>query len=236
MPSPKIDKFLQSVLAQVKFPFDKAAIRSELENHLLDRIQEYLDEGYDEETAARLAVEGMGDPKEIGTELNKQHNPFIGWLWKLTNGALIMLVIINIFLAGIPIALSLVAYNPAEDIPDTEIVYNLKIDEKVRLDDKVIQFTDVILEKNGDLNIAYKYYDTRFWRKGWIVGGIGTISDNFGNIYRSSSDYSTGGIITKGVRTVKKFDQAAEKLIISYDNYNRSYRMEIPLKAGEEFE
>ncbi|MEM5818034.1 MAG: permease prefix domain 1-containing protein [Desulfitobacterium hafniense] len=81
MPSPELDNFLRNVLSHVKFSFDRKAICSELESHLWDRIEDYLEQGYDEATAERLAVEGMGDPKEIGIELNKQHNPIIGWLW-----------------------------------------------------------------------------------------------------------------------------------------------------------
>jgi|GEM_PF-2683005 len=65
MPSPEPEDFLhpedflQKVLAEIKFPFDKAAIRSELESHLMDRMEEYLEAGYDEETAEGLAVKGM---------------------------------------------------------------------------------------------------------------------------------------------------------------------------------
>ncbi len=190
---PELDDFLRTVLSYVKFSFDKKAIRSELESHLWDRIEDYLEQGYEEEAAVHLAVEGMGEPKEIGIE----------------------------------------ADDPAKDIPPTDIVYDLKVDEKVYLDDTVIEFTRVILKKNGELSIIYKYYDTRFWGRGWSLGGIGRISDNLENEYWSGSGSSNGGIVTKGIRTFKDFDKTAETLIISYDHFNRSYRVEIPLKAGD---
>ncbi|AFM01125.1 hypothetical protein Desde_2820 [Desulfitobacterium dehalogenans ATCC 51507] len=236
MPSPKIDDFLRSVLSHVKFSFDKRAIHSELEGHLLDRIEEYLEQGYDEETAERLSVEGMGDPEEIGTELNKQHNPVIGWLWRLTHTAVVLLVAVNLFMIGIPLIDSLRVYDPAKDIPPTDIVYDLMVNEKVRLDDSVIKFTRIILKKNGELSIIYKYYDTRFWGTGWSFSGIGNISDNLGNDYWAGSGASNGGIVTRGIRTFENFDKTAEMLIISYENYNRSYRVEIPLKAGDVIE
>ncbi|CDX02314.1 hypothetical protein SDC9_10977 [bioreactor metagenome] len=190
---PELDDFLRTVLSYVKFSFDKKAIRSELESHLWDRIEDYLEQGYEEAAAVHLAVEGMGEPKEIGIE----------------------------------------ADDPAKDIPPTDIVYDLKVDEKVYLDDTVIEFTRVILKKNGELSIIYKYYDTRFWGRGWSLGGIGRISDNLENEYWSGSGSSNGGIVTKGIRTFKDFDKTAEILIISYDHFNRSYRVEIPLKAGD---
>ncbi|KTE89926.1 permease prefix domain 1-containing protein [Desulfitobacterium hafniense] len=190
---PELDDFLRTVLSYVKFSFDKKAIRSELESHLWDRIEDYLEQGYEEEAAVHLAVEGMGEPKEIGIEADE----------------------------------------PSKDIPPTDIVYDLKVDEKVYLDDTVIEFTRVILKKNGELSIIYKYYDTRFWGRGWSLGGIGRISDNLENEYWSGSGSSNGGIVTKGIRTFKDFDKTAEILIISYDHFNRSYRVEIPLKAGD---
>ncbi|SHN77905.1 permease prefix domain 1-containing protein [Desulfitobacterium chlororespirans] len=233
---PELDDFLRTVLSHVKFSFDKKAIRSELESHLWDRIEEYLEQGYEKEAAVHLAVEGMGEPKEIGIELNKQHNPLIGWLWWLTNKAVVLLVAINLLFYGIPIMDSLTAYDPAKDILPTDIVYDLKVDEKVCLDDTVLEFTRVILKKNGELSIIYKYYDTRFWGRGWSLGGIGRISDNLENEYWSGSGSSNGEIVTKGIRTFTNFDKTAEILIISYDHFNRSYRVEIPLRAGDVIE
>lgn len=68
---------------------------------------------------------------------------------------------------------------------------------------------------------------------GWSFGSIGTIKDNLGNEYFDGSGSSSGGIITKGVRTVSNFSSEADILIIEYDLYNRYYKVEIPLKTGD---
>lgn len=233
MLSAKGEEFLQDILSFVKFPFDKAAIKSELESHLIDKIDDYFEQGYDQEIAEQLSIKDMGDAKEIGIELNKQHNPVIGWLWKITNILAVLFLIVNVYSIGGPLVHLLTSGNPVNDIQEANIVYNVEVDEKVKLDDMVIHVTNVVLEKNGDLNIIYEYYDTKLWGAGWSSSGIGKISDNLGNEYWSGSGSGSGGIISKQRRTVENFSLEADTLIISYDNYNRKYRIEIPLRKVE---
>ena len=52
--------------------------------------------------------------------------------------------------------------NSVMDIPKSNIVYKLDIDEKVKLDDRTIRFTNIIYEKNGNMNITYEYYNPKF--------------------------------------------------------------------------
>lgn len=233
MLSPKGEEFLDDVLSFIKFPFDRATIRQELESHLQDKFEDYIEQGYDEETAEQLSVSNMGDAKTIGTELNREHNPFLGWLWVLTRYAVILLIIVNVFLVGVSVVMPLFRSNLINRIPKSNIVYNIKVDKKVGLDDTVIHFTNVILEKDGQLDIFYDYYDTKLWGTGWSLGDIGTISDDLGNVYRSGSGSGQPGIISQNRRTVDHFSSEANILIISYDNFNRKYRVEIPLKAGD---
>lgn len=237
MPLLKKDKFLKEVLSYVKFPFDRGDIKRELENHMLDKMESYAEEGYDKETAEELCINDMGDPKEIGIQLNKQHNPIIGWMWKITNVIVVLFLIVNVFIVGSILlsylGKSLFDGNMVNDIPKSNIVYRIDIDEKVKLDDTVIHFTNVVYENNGNMNIFYEYYDTKLWGTGWTLGTIGDISDNLGNTYFSGSGASRGGIKTKSKRTIGNFSREADTLIISYDNYNRKYRVEIPLKAGD---
>lgn len=226
------EKFLKEVLSQVKFKYDRHDIGTELEAHIQDKIDYYTDIGYDMDKAEELSVNDMGDAKEIGKELNKQHNPFIGWIWRITNVLLVFSVIISIFVTGLSVIASLITSNPANGIDKSNIAYKIDIDEKVKVDDTVIHFTDIIYEKNGDLSIIYNYYDTRLWGTGWSHGTMGEISDNLGNRYVNGSGLSSGGIIERHRRTVDNFSKDADTLIITYDYYNRYYRLEIPLKAG----
>jgi len=227
------DKFLDQVLSYVKFPFDRDEIRLELESHILEKIEYYIEQGYDRTTAEQYSIKDMGDAREIGMALNKEHNPFLGWLCKITNVMIALLSIWLIYFYGSILIITFFQHSPINDIPKSEIVYRIDINKKVRLDDRVIKFTNIVYEKNGDLNIFYEYYDTRLWGAGWSLSGIGDVMDNLGNKYSAGSGYKSGGIISKCVKTLKNFPREADMLIINYDRYNRKYRVEIPLPRGD---
>ena len=51
---------------------ERAAIREELDAHMEDHICDLLDLGYDEALAEERTMQRMGDPEEVGRELDKQ--------------------------------------------------------------------------------------------------------------------------------------------------------------------
>lgn len=57
---------------------ERAAIRAELDAHMEDHICDLLDLGYPPELAEERTMAFMGDPEEVGRELNKQYP--LGWL------------------------------------------------------------------------------------------------------------------------------------------------------------
>lgn len=232
MPLLNREKFLEEVISQVKFKHDRYEIKKELEVHILDKTEYYIEQGYLKDKAEELSINDMGDAKEIGRELNKQHNPLIGWIWYMSNILLVITIVISSLLVGINF-ITLFSRNLINDFPKSEIVYKIDVDKKVKIDDRVIHFTNVIYDKNGDISIFYKDYNTKLLVTGWSLGTIGEISDNLGNVYFAGGGQSTGGIITKSQHIVKDFSKDADTLIINYDLYNRKFKVEIPLKAGE---
>lgn len=231
--SSETDRFLKDVLNYIKSPFDREEIKSDLEDQILEKIKHYAKQGYDKETAEKLSIKDMGDPKELGIKLNKEYNLFISLFLKITNAIIALLLIWNIYIIGATLVMTLFSGNLVNEIPKSDIAYRMDIDERVKLDDTVIHFTNIVYEKDGDINIFYKYYDTKLWGTGWSLGSIGKITDNLGNTYFTGSGHGSGGIVSKGRRTLENFSNEADTLIISYDYYNRKYRVEIPLKVGE---
>ena len=67
------DSYLQSVLNAIENNAAKQQIGDELESHLLDKRDYYLELGYDEEEAIRRADEDMGDPDDCAVPLNAIH-------------------------------------------------------------------------------------------------------------------------------------------------------------------
>ncbi|MHB8127375.1 MAG: permease prefix domain 1-containing protein [Mobilitalea sp.] len=232
---PKVEQYLTEVISFVKFRSDREAIKSELESHMIDRIDDYIALGYDKEIAEQLSIDNMGDAREIGKALNKEHNPILGLIWKLTNMLVVGLLIWNIFYICAFIIPTFIDHNLVKDIPKSDIVYRVDIKETVKLDDMVINFTNIIYEENGDLNIFYNYYSNRFWSS-WSFGGGLTITDNLGNSYFAGGGQGSGGLISYYMWTFSDFSKDAETVFISYDYYNRSFQVEIPLKVGEKIE
>ncbi len=236
MLSPKSDVFLNEILSYVKFSFDKADIQRELKSHISDKLEYYLQQGFDMEEAEQLSINDMGDAKEIEMELNKQHNPIIGWLWRITSVVAALTIIIFGFIFIFFIGSTFLQGNLVDEFPESDIVYKIDLKEQVKIDDRVIRFTNVIYDKNGNMNIFYETYYTSLWGTGWSLGYIGEITDNLSSKYMNGSGQQHAGFISKGVWTVNKFSDDADILIISYDRYNRKFRVEILLKEGENYE
>lgn len=237
MPSLKKEKFLKEVLSYVKFSLDRDDIKTELESHILEKADYYIEQGYDKEKAEELSINDMGDAKEIGIELNKQHNPILGWILCITNVMVRITIIFSVFVIGPLLVVPLFKTNLINNIEKSNIVYKMNIDEKVKVDVTVIHFTNITYEKNGDLSFFYEYYDTGMWGDGYgSIGLIGEITDNLGNIYPYGPSEMQGGIKNKCMQTIKNFSREADTLIISYDYYNRKYKVEIPLQVGDKNE
>lgn len=225
----------------MKFPFDWHQIEKELKDHIEDKMEYYHNKGIDQSSAEELAIKDMGDPKEIGIALNKEHNPILGWLYAITT----FLLVLNLTFAALSWSGVLVSTvfsgNPIDDIPKDNIVYNIEVNEKVEIDDRVIKFKNIVYEKNGDMNIIYEYYNRSLFGRDWALDnvGIGTVKDNLGNEYShwpSTSSWTRTrrqSLITNKVRTIENFPEKADSIIFEYDLYNRYFRVEVPLKAGD---
>ena len=68
-------EYTDRVLANLRrvTPEERAAIREELDAHMEDHICDLLDLGYDEALAEERTMQRMGDPEEVGRELDKQY-------------------------------------------------------------------------------------------------------------------------------------------------------------------
>lgn len=68
------DSFLNEVTDQIAYKPIRAFIRQELEEHLVDRIEDYESQGISSAEAQKKAVQEMGDAVQIGVKLNEIHN------------------------------------------------------------------------------------------------------------------------------------------------------------------
>ena len=73
-------EYTEQVLANLRrvTRAEREAIRAEIDGHMEDHVCDLLDLGYPPELAEERTLSFMGDPAEVGRELNKQYP--LGWL------------------------------------------------------------------------------------------------------------------------------------------------------------
>lgn len=72
-----LEKYLDIVCKQIKSKCMHKKIRKELLDHLNDQIDAYIEKGITKEQASVMAIKEMGNPLEIGNQLNNTHKPLI---------------------------------------------------------------------------------------------------------------------------------------------------------------
>jgi Bacterial cell division membrane protein len=89
-----MEDFLEVLLEQIRCKKARGMIVEEISQHIEDQKASYQDEGDDEITATEKALEQMGDPVEIGIQLNRIHKPKLEWSLLI---AVLALCILGIF-------------------------------------------------------------------------------------------------------------------------------------------
>ncbi len=157
------ENFLDAVLREVRFGWDRDEIRAELAEHLYEESA-YLAErdGLTEAEAEAEAVRRMGDAKLLGKELNRAHNPWIGWLWIVTS----VLLILSLFVYALG-ARDL--YGELKDqyrkgtervqahfeqtcAEDGSLLFHLRCEETIEFEGFRIKFTDLYGKKEAKEN------------------------------------------------------------------------------------
>ena len=70
---------------------EREAIRAELDGHMEDHFESLRELGYDEREAEERTLAAMGDPAEVGRELNQQYT---GWGFVLLSRAAVLLTVV----------------------------------------------------------------------------------------------------------------------------------------------
>lgn len=88
-------EWYERVFAQIRFKPDHPAIWKELKGHLDDKRDALIADGFSSGEANRRSLEAMGDPEELGRQLDAAHKPLLGWLWKVS-GWLVLAALIAV--------------------------------------------------------------------------------------------------------------------------------------------
>lgn len=89
--STKISEYLKTVCEQIRWKRAHEVLSEEIENHIIDQKNAFMDSGMDEETAVDKAIQEMGDPILVGSELDSVHRPRTEWSIILLTAAVILI-------------------------------------------------------------------------------------------------------------------------------------------------
>lgn len=97
--SNKIKDYLNKLCQQIRWKKSHEIISEEIEDHIIDQKETFMSQGMDEETATDKAILEMGDPIQVGTELDSVYRPQPQWtIIILTAVMLVLGVIIRSFI------------------------------------------------------------------------------------------------------------------------------------------
>ncbi|AOY74574.1 FtsW/RodA/SpoVE family cell cycle protein [Clostridium formicaceticum] len=92
-----ISDFLAGVCEQIKYKKICGDIVEELQGHIYELMDRYIEDGMKEDEAAQKSIEQMGDPILIGKALNKTHRPKTEWSILFLLGAMVLIGGVTLF-------------------------------------------------------------------------------------------------------------------------------------------
>lgn len=190
-------EYINQVRKEVHFVFDREAIENELQHHLEDSIWDLMEEGLSREEAEAQAVAQMGDPVEVGKQLNKEHHPMLGYLWMLSNVLLIIILSVALFCVGVGTwgALKMITPTKVENATERYPV-NMKLDiptHRIKLD-------YIYIDDGGDAKLTYRAWTKyNYSRAGWS-SDLFYLEDDRGEYLYTGGMQATSFIGCYGVR------------------------------------
>lgn len=76
---PKVQEYINEVCCYIKLKDVHKQIKLELESHIEEAYDTFINEKISHEDAIDKALKNMGDPIEVGKKLNKAHSPYPEW-------------------------------------------------------------------------------------------------------------------------------------------------------------
>lgn len=153
-----------SALRRVTYD-ERETIRAEIDAHMEDHICALLDLGYDEALAEERTMMFMGDPEEVGRELDKQYP--LRWLVIGRIAGAALTVVILVCLLGLT-SLRNVSSNiqarvdPWEDYGSTEAKVNQKLDLREEIGSDILRIMGSgtkVTEDRAEAVVVFCKYD-----------------------------------------------------------------------------
>lgn len=73
----QVSEYLEAVTSQMRYKSARGMVEKELRAHIEDQADKYMEFGIPKEEAYKKAVAQMGDPIQVGTDMDRLHRPDI---------------------------------------------------------------------------------------------------------------------------------------------------------------
>ena len=230
--------YVEQVLANLRrvTPDERAAIRDEIDGHIEDHICDLIELGYDEKLAEERAMAAMGDPEEVGRELDKQYP--LGWL-VLGRVAVVLTVVLCIqALTGFGILFHARDSVMARLVPswrdDTEVAENgAELSMRMTVGNDIVQVYRAEVWDLGPTSVA----EIGFCTYDRIPGGIVSeelmnglrLENQRGEVKDRNSVRSYGNWGAEYGELSVEVAPGDTYVVLVYEGYGRNVSMEIPL-------
>ena len=189
------ERWLDTAVGGIRFKPDRKAVRAELRAHLEDKAEDLrriFPDLTPEEAEAR-AVKEMGDAAEIGREMARLHRPWLGYLWRASQAALALLLLV-MMIVGANMATGSSGLGDwyqrgdnwrADEYGAVELA---PAAEEVRVEGCTIAMSRAARWSDGEeaiLEVLLRVEDLRFWRKGGEQLNLVSARDDRGGYYSS---------------------------------------------------
>ena len=240
-------EYIQAATASLKrlTHDEREAIRAELDGHMEDHMEALRELGYEEEEAEARTLAAMGDPAEVGRELNRQY-PFrwlvAGWIAKALAVVFLCLLVLSLFSPGSDRVAGYVSerLHPSgegrSEITQTAV---LQLDIREQVGDDELRIYQVALgeqetetgTKTGAEVLAVAYDQTLFGTvSSWILGDM-TLENQSGT---QTAWCGCDTLLNPDPRIlfIRGFVETAPGdtyVTLSQDRFGQSFSLQIPL-------
>lgn len=232
-------EFCKQVCSQVRWKPAHWGITRELEAHIEDYMEELMEHGTSQEEAEQRAVAAMGDPADIGRQLDAQHHPLWGWLLRLTSTAMvasILFLIVWTFINGLIFFMGF--QRPNYYVEKGTLAYEIKLNQSQKLNTVTYVLDSVKVTNDG---AALVEYHTLVWDpveafNGWSRPTL--YVDDVQREYWLKQDWdmdvsgamSAGTFYSRGQVAVENLPPELDELVLSVSQYDQSITFHIPLR------
>ena len=234
------EKWMDTVLREIRFIPDRKKIRQELLEHMADRMEDYEDE--------EQVLLAMGDPSELGQELNREHKPWIGWIW-LGSWAILAVTACCALVLSLLVGLSALADRQETlDLEETygtrikyydqeynhtgDIYYNWQTDYMEEVMDTEITFRNFVYDDFDGRLVVYVTSEGRYaLGKNTLHITIDGMQPHMVEHFNGQDE--EGQLVGLHILTWERFNRDTQEIIVRFNKFGEGFTFCVDLTSGE---